>query len=659
MGWFNDQIKSRIEYDNTRVENSFYDLSSVIMGKSKISAAVNNERIKTKNAIEEICRYYRAEISDIPDNIQEMNEQIEYLLRPSGIMRRNVKLDDKWWKKSVGPLLCETKSGDVVALMPLPAGGYRFFDYSRNKTVRVNTETAKQLEEDAICFYRPFPREPVRLSGLIRFLLQSLSRSDGITVCLAALAVTLLGLFTPTAANMIFSGIIPSGEKVLLVSIAFLLVGIAVSTFLISVAKSLIQSKIQTKLDVALQSAMMGRIVNLPTSFFKGYSAGELAGRAQSVNTLCAMLCDAVLTGGLTTVFSLAYIAQIAVIARPLALPALFIMLFQLLVLCLGVVMNFKLVRRQMQAGAKVNGIVFSLYAGIQKIKLGGSEKRAFAKWARLYRDEAENKFNPPFFLKIQNALTPVIALAGTLMIYYTAAVSGVTPSQYMAFNAASGMVSGAVFSLSGMVNVFSFIGPIFEMVEPVLSQLPEVSENKRVAQSLSGTIELNNVSFCYHEGGPLILDNLSLKIRRGQYIAVVGKTGCGKSTLMRLLLGFEKPQKGAVYYDGVDMEKIDLQSLRRNIGVVMQNGKLFAGDIYSNITISAPWLTLDDAWKAAEMTGIAEDIRNMPMGMHTIISEGAGGISGGQRQRLMIARAIAPDRKYSCLTRRLQHLTI
>ena len=128
--------------------------------------------------------------------------------------------------------------------------------------------------------------------------------------------------------------------------------------------------------------------------------------------------------------------------------------------------------------------------------------------------------------------------------------------------------------------------------------------------------------------------------------MAIVGATGCGKSTLMRLLLGFELPEKGAVYYDGKDLAKIDLKSLRRRIGVVLQDGKLFSGDIFSNIVISAPWLTLDDAWEAAEMSGIAADIRRMPMGMHTVISEGGGGISGGQRQRLLVARAIAPKPK-------------
>ena len=183
-------------------------------------------------------------------------------------------------------------------------------------------------------------------------------------------------------------------------------------------------------------------------------------------------------------------------------------------------------------------------------------------------------------------------------------------------------------------------------MAEPILKTEPESSENKKMVTSLKGNIELSNVYFRYNETMPYIVNGMSLKIKAGEYIAIVGTTGCGKSTLLRLLLGFETPERGAVYFDGKDISKLDLRSLRRRIGVVTQNGNLFQGDIYSNIVISAPQLGIDDAWEAAEIAGIADDIRAMPMGMQTIISEGQGGISGGQKQRLMIARAIAPKPK-------------
>jgi ABC-type bacteriocin/lantibiotic exporter with double-glycine peptidase domain len=207
-------------------------------------------------------------------------------------------------------------------------------------------------------------------------------------------------------------------------------------------------------------------------------------------------------------------------------------------------------------------------------------------------------------------------------------------------------MLMGAFMSLSGIALSAAQIQPILEMAEPFLKIEPETAENKEIVTHISGSIDLDHVSFRYDESGPYILNDLSLSIRPGEYVAVVGRTGCGKSTLVRLLLGFEKPEKGAVCYDRKSLTKLDLPSLRKKIGTVMQDAGLFQGDIFSNIVITAPELTLADAWEAAEKAGIADDIRAMPMGMNTMVSEGQGGISGGQRQRLMIARAIAPKPK-------------
>jgi ABC-type bacteriocin/lantibiotic exporter with double-glycine peptidase domain len=202
-------------------------------------------------------------------------------------------------------------------------------------------------------------------------------------------------------------------------------------------------------------------------------------------------------------------------------------------------------------------------------------------------------------------------------------------------------MVMGAFSSLTSIALSIAGIRPVLEMAEPILKAEPEVAADKEMVTKVSGSIEVSHVSFRYEENTPYVLKDLSLRIKAGEYVAIVGRTGCGKSTLIRLLLGFEKPETGAVYYDRRDLASLDPRSLRKQIGVVIQNGQLFQGDIFSNITISAPQLTLADAWEAAETAGIAQDIRDMPMGMQTVISEGQGGVSGGQKQRLMIARAI------------------
>ena len=295
-----------------------------------------------------------------------------------------------------------------------------------------------------------------------------------------------------------------------------------------------------------------------------------------------------------------------------------------------------------MELSAKESSMSYAMISGIQKIRLSGAEKRAFARWAKLYAESVGFRYNPPVFLKLNTVIGMALTLAGNIILNYEAVKNGVTVADYYAFHVTYGMVSGAFMSLASVALTIADIRPLMDMAKPLLDAEPEISEGKQVVTRLSGGIELNNVSFRYRENTPYVLRNFSLKVRPGEYIAVVGATGCGKSTLMRLMLGFEKPQKGAVYYDGKDLETIDLKSLRSRIGVVMQDGKLFSGDIYSNIAISAPQLTMDGAWEAAKFAGIDEDIRNMPMGMHTMILEGNGGISGGQRQRLMIARAIA-----------------
>ncbi|MHA9736505.1 NHLP bacteriocin export ABC transporter permease/ATPase subunit [Robinsoniella peoriensis] len=646
MGWFDSQVKERLQYDAGEMQKSYAKLAGVVGKKEKIDYGQLEEEGQAKDALTKICKYYRIEKTEIPENIVEIHEQIQYLFEPSGVMWRHMRLRGKWWKDSMGPILGETKEGRPVALIPKAFSGYRYFDYESGKELKVDATINEMLKEDAICFYRPLPQKELTGKDLILFLLGNIGMDDKLLLGFAALGVTLLGLITPAANTLIFSHIIPSGQMSMVLSVAFLLFGAAISTFLMNITKTLVQTKIETKMSVILESAVMGRVINMPVQFFKNYNSGDLANRVRALESICSILANGVLGMGLMAVFSLSYILQIIQISPQLAGTAFLVILIQLIIAFLGAWGQIRVLRKKIRASSKVEGVVFALYSGIQKIKMSGSEKRAFVKWAGVYHNEADADYNPPMLVKIQKAFSPAVALFGTLLIYWVSVKSAITVANYVAFNVAYGMVSTAILSLVATVSTVAMIKPILELAQPILDTPPEISENKEIVKSVSGTIELNQVSFRYQEDTPLIIDDLNLKINRGQYVAIVGTTGCGKSTLMRLMLGFEKPDTGAVYYDGRDIQKVDLKSLRRQIGVVMQNGKLFSGDIFANITISAPWLTLQDAWDAAEKAGIAQDIREMPMGMFTMIGEGAGGISGGQRQRLMIARAIAPKPK-------------
>lgn len=645
MGWFDEQIRQRKLNDDRLFEEAFADIAGAVTG-SKVYAALNDFQ-KSKDAIEEILKFYHVRASELPENIEDLNEQLEYLLRPHGIMRRTVILDKGWYKDAIGAMLAVRKSdGLPVALIPAGMAGYTYYDADSGRYIKINRKNQDLFEEEAIAFYNSFPLRKLGIADLMRYIIHTLSISDFVMVGLATLAVTLIGLLTPKLTNLMFSDVLESGSVRVLISLAVFMVCVSASSIIAGGIKTLLLARVSTKTDLAVQAASMMRILSLPAGFFKDYSAGELSSRAQHINSLCSMLVSTVLSTGLTSVFSLVYISQIFKYAPMLVVPALTVIAATVICSIVTMFVHMKNSKKRMEFAAKESGLSYSLISGVQKIKISGSEKRAFAKWAKLYAQEAKLTYNPPLFLKINSALNLAISLAGTIIMYYFAAAGGVSVADYYAFTAAYGMVSGAFMSLASMTMTVAGIRPVLDMAKPVLEAEPEIAEGKRVVERVSGGIELNNVSFRYSDSMPNVIDNLSIKIRPGQYVAIVGSTGCGKSTLMRLMLGFEKAQKGAIYYDGRDISKLDLKSLRRRIGVVMQDSKLFSGDIYSNITISAPWLTLDEAWEAAELSGIADDIRRMPMGMHTVISEGSGGVSGGQRQRLMIARAIAPKPK-------------
>lgn len=646
MGWFDEQIKQRKQNDQDVFADAFINIAGAVMG-SRLSSALNDERQQMKNAFDEILRFYHINTKEIPDNITDRNEQLEYLLRPHGIMRRTVTLSKGWYEDAIGAMLGIRKSdGMVVALIPTGFSGYRYRDMETGKHVKINGKNQELFEEEAIAFYKPLPLKALGISDLMRYILGTLSPADFVMTGASALAVTLIGMLSPKLNNLLFSRVIEDGSTQILLAITVFMICVTLSSLLINGVKSLIIARINTKMSISVQAAVMSRLMSLPAGFFKNYSSGELSARAACSNSLCEMLVSVALTTGLTSVFSLVYISQIFVYAPALVIPSLFIMLATVAFTVISALVQMKVSKKKMELSSKESGMSYALISGVQKIKLSGAEMRAFARWGNLYAEEARLTYNPPMFLKINSVISSAISLAGTLMMYWIAVSSGVSVANYYAFNTAYGMVSGAFISLAGMALTVAQIKPVMDMVEPILKAVPEISEGKQMITRLSGSIELNNVSFRYNENMPLVIDDLSLKIRPGQYVAIVGATGCGKSTLLRLMLGFESPQKGAVYVDGKDIAAVDLKSLRRNIGVVMQNGKLFTGDIFSNIIISAPWLTMDEAWHAAELSGIAEDIRRMPMGMHTMISEGSGGISGGQRQRLMIARAIAPKPK-------------
>ena len=661
MGWFDEQIRERLQRDQEVMEDSFVRIAGAVLG-SGAEKKLQDERLVISEALDEVLKCYHYKGAQIPDEIKGFDEQMEYVLRPLGLMTRDVTLSEDWYHKAYGPMLGVMKdSGMVTALIPGKVYGYSFRDPATGKQTAVNRTTAKLLEEDAICFYRPLPMKKLHIPDLLLYMKDCVSQGDILLIVLATFAVTQVGLLEPRIYQAITGPVLESKNLSLLLGMAIFLLSAAFSSTLLGAVRSILMERISMKTSLAVEAAVMMRILSLPLSFFRSFSSGEISARAGSVNSLCSMLLSNMMSMGLSSIMSLLYITQIFRFAPALVIPSILIILATTLVSTLSSFLQIPISRKSMKLAARNTGMSFAVVSGIQKIRLSGSEKRMFARWAREYAREAELMYNPPLFLKINGVILTGISLVGTIVLYYLAIRSGVSPSEYFAFNASYGSVMGAFSTLAGIAISLASIPPILEMVEPILSTEPEVTVQKEIAMNISGNVELSHVSFRYQENMPYILNDFSLKIHAGEYIAVVGRTGCGKSTLVRLLLGFEAPEKGAIFYDGRDLAGLDPRSVRKKMGVVTQNGQLFQGDIFSNITISAPYLDSEAAWEAAEIAGIAEDIREMPMGMHTLISEGQGGISGGQKQRLMIARAVAPKPKILILdeaTSALDNLT-
>ncbi|MDO4459709.1 MAG: ATP-binding cassette domain-containing protein [Clostridia bacterium] len=533
-------------------------------------------------------------------------------------------------------------NGTPVVLLPYGLNGYYFRDPDNGKIVRLNRHTEKLLEVDGMCFYKPLPQKKLSIKDLLIFALDQCTVWDWLCYILSIAAASALGMISPIFTKLLFGKVLDSKNLQVLLALAGFMVCYSLSRTFYDVFQSLVNSRIGMKQRTGVQAAVMNRLMSMPVTFFREYSSGEMQRRANYVQDLCSLLIDSLGTTCITSVFSLVYLGQVFHYAPALVVPSMCITLTTVCVSLITTYMQLNFSRKKMRSSAGLSGMTYSMIAGIQKIKLAGAEKRLFARWANKYSEVTSLEYNPPAFLKLNSTISLIISIVGTLVLYRLAATSGISVSDYYAFNSAYGSISGAFFAVASIARTIANIRPTLEMATPIMETVPETADDKEIIRDIRGSISLSNVSFRYEDNMPWVIDNLSLNIKAGEYLAVVGTTGCGKSTLLRLLLGFEMPQKGYIHYDHKDITKVDLKSLRRKIGTVMQDGKLMWGDIFSNLSVAAPKMTIDEAWDLARMASIADDIERMPMGMHTIIAEGQGGISGGQRQRLLIARALA-----------------
>ena len=589
-------------------------------------------------------------------------KSLDHIARASRIRTRTVGLRDVWWKDDQGPMFGRLLgSRSPVAILPLSPSSYEIVNPATGVHQKVNADVAATLEPFAVFFYRPFPDGPLDLKALWNFARRGLL-PDFLRIAIIAVVGGFLGAVGPYFSGQIFDWVIPSADRLQLAQFVGGLAasGIAVAAF--NVVRGFALQRIEGRSDGAVQAAMMDRVLQLPTSFFRDYTAGDLAARTGGIDAVRSAVAGSGMSAILSAITGSFNLLLMFWYSSKLAWVALALVAFAVI---LTVSLNLIQLGRQralLAIKGKIAGLVFQFVTGISKLRVSGSEDRAFRVWARNFAEQRRLSYAVGTlgnFSSVFNAVyTPLTSMVVFWFVVFmlnagktdasagaTGAISslaaGISPGKFVAFNAAFGVVLSAALGLSSASLSMLAVIPLLERLKPIITTPPEVDAAKSFPGKLSGKIEISHVNFRYRPDGPLVLKDICLSIKPGQFVALAGPSGSGKSTLLRMLLGFETPETGSISYDGQDLQKLDVSALRHRIGVVLQQSSIMPGDIFHNIVGLDESATMESAWEAARMAGMEADIRQMPMQMQTIIGQGGSTFSGGQRQRLMIARAI------------------
>lgn len=577
------------------------------------------------------------------DAARTIEARVERIAQAARVRMRRGTLSEAWWKGDHGSFVAVRGDRPVAVLRV--GRGYRLVE-ADGRGERVDAAVAADLSPSVYLFYRPLPPTAINGWGLLRFALKGSVRELAVILA-AASAAALLALITPVVSGAIFDTIVPRGQYAQLGQVTVVLAGAAIATLGFGIAQALSQLRVQGRLDAVVQSAVWDRLLNLPVSFFRDYEVGDLTSRAMGINSLSSQLTGATMSSLFGGVFSVVSFGMMLYYQWKLALIG-----FLFAAVTVGGSAVFALVQRsqqreQLALRGQMSARVFQYISGIAKIRSAGAESFAFWDWAgRFARDIGfQRRSGTIVYSQTLFGTFMLLAFQVLSLMMFAFFLDKISMGSFVAFNSAFGQFFSGMSSLAGAAVTVYGLAPLYERTRPILQAVPEIDGAKLDPGELSGRITLDHVSFAYPASerggtGRPILDDVNLRIEPGEFVAVVGASGAGKSTLLRLLLGFERPVQGSVSFDGRDLATLDPGAVRRQLGVVLQNGQILPGSIFDNIVANGPF-DLDDAWRAARVAGLENDIRAMPMGMQTMISEGAATFSGGQKQRLMIARAV------------------
>lgn len=600
-------------------------------------------------AAEIICRKMKIELVSYKKLISTVGERftIEDVARLSNFPCRMILLEKQWYKKDAGPMLVFLQEEEYklhpVACIPGKWGGYEYQDPVSGIKKRVDAAVAETVIPQGYVFYRPFPNRTINLKELIRFGAGCFSYQDRITYLSLSILITLCGILLPFMTQLIYDKYIGFDEISPLLQLGLVILVCNMATLCFGIVRNFAVFRGISSVKYAIQAAVYDRIFRLPMKHIREYESADLGNRIEGVGKLFDALLNVLLGAVLAAVCSLAYLTVTFRYSSALTMWGILILFTGCCLIAPCILAQNRYAEKQMEAEGKMSSLSYQLIEGAAKLKLAGAENKAAVQYLKKYL-KTKGYYTKNIRMQQRISLLKMsITTLLSLSFYYVAIVkeTDITMGMYLGFISAFGVFSGSILGLLDALASVSNLRPIYRRVMPLFEKMPEYEEQDRVLDELHGNIEMNHVTFSYREEAQLVLKDISFQAVPGEYIGIVGPSGCGKSTFLKMLLGFEEPQSGKIYYDGHDLSKLNKQELRKKMGVVLQDGRVFAGSIYENITLTAPQVSMERVDEVITQVGLKDDIMKMPMGIHTYLAEGGGTVSGGQQQRILIARAI------------------
>ena len=573
--------------------------------------------------------------------------RLEQTLMSRGVFFREVTLSGPWWRRTTGNLLAFMVSDDTPVVLKPGFASYSFADPHTGRVVKLSRQTAALLKPEAYSLTQPLPARRLTLRELGRFAWRGLSVTDLVYICLACISVVLLTMFTPYVTKQIFSEVVPSGSAQALLPIAMLLFSATVGLVMLQVTRSLVVFRVKDKLEYALQTALMTRLLHLPTTFFRQWTAGDLSSRVLSLSHFSGLLTESMLTAMLSAIFSVILFIQFFIYGGPLLFVGIGVLALELLFILINYYYVRKVQGNVTPHRTRMFGLLYELFGGIQKIRTNGAEERAFAQWAEQFAYTEPNSAYQPAMYTYSGSLAFVVKMLPMIITIAAAWYYRLPLSDYIAYCAVLGIALDTINQLETVLKQFGRILPEARLCQPILDAEPEDVQSQQLVTHVEGAISISGLCFRYSATAPWIFNGFDLHIKPGEYVGITGPSGCGKSTLLRLLLDFETPTEGYICYDHFNLQDLNKSALRSHcVGAVLQNGRLVEGSLLDNIRFTAPKATTDEVMETIRLVALDEDISHMPLGLQTPISEDGHGISGGQRQRILLARALVqkPD---------------